>query len=319
MTMRAAVLTGPGQFRIETVARPTPASGEVLLRIEGCGVCASNLVPWSGPPWMRFPTAPGALGHEAWGVVEVCGPGVAHLPVGTRVAALSYNSYAQYDVARADAVLPLPAALHGQPVPGEPLACAVNILARSDIAAGQTVAIVGAGFLGALLTQMARGAGATVIAIARRRDSLEVAHRAGASHCVAMTTVQDTLAAVRAVAGDALCDRVIEAAGAQASLNLAGELCRERGRLVIAGYHQDGPREVNMWLWNWRGLDVINAHERDPAIYMQGMRTALAMIADGRLDPATLYTHCFSLDDLGAALDATRDRPAGFVKAWVRP
>jgi len=54
---------------------------------------------------------------------------------------------------------------------------------------------------------------------------------------------------------------VIEAAGQQWPLDLATELTRERGRLIIAGYHQDGPRQINMQLWNWRGLDVINAHE----------------------------------------------------------
>jgi hypothetical protein len=54
--------------------------------------------------------------------------------------------------------------------------------------------------------------------------------------------------------------------------DLAGELCAERGRLVIAGYHQDGMRQVNVQLWNWRGIDVINAHERDPQAYVDGMR-----------------------------------------------
>ncbi|MFC7608265.1 MDR/zinc-dependent alcohol dehydrogenase-like family protein [Teichococcus aestuarii] len=97
----------------------------------------------------------------------------------------------------------------------------------------------------------------------------------------------------------------------------AGELTAERGRLVVAGYHQDGPRQVNMWLWNWRGIDVINAHERDPEIYMAGMREALEAVASGRLDPAPLYTHRFPLDRLAEALDATRDRPDGFLKAVV--
>ena len=58
---------------------------------------------------------------------------------------------------------------------------------------------------------------------------------------------------------------------------------------MIAGYHQDGPRQVNMQLWNWRGLDVINAHERDPAVYVQGIREAVEAVAAGRLDPAALH------------------------------
>ena len=76
--------------------------------------------------------------------------------------------------------------------------------------------------------------------------------------------------AVKELTGGAFCDRVIEAVGKQWPLDLAAELTRERGRLIVAGYHQDGPRQVNMQLWNWRGLDVINAHERDPEVYMRG-------------------------------------------------
>jgi threonine dehydrogenase-like Zn-dependent dehydrogenase len=69
--------------------------------------------------------------------------------------------------------------------------------------------------------------------------------------------------------------------------------------------------------WNWKGIDVINAHERDPAVQMQGLREAIEAVASGRLDPAPLYTHHFPLERLGEALDATRDKPGGFVKALI--
>ena len=54
------------------------------------------------------------------------------------------------------------------------------------------------------------------------------------------------------------------------------------GRLVVAGYHQDGPRQVNMQDWNWKGIDVVNAHERDPAVHRHGLREAVAAVAGGR-------------------------------------
>ena len=72
-TMRAAVLEGPQRFSVAEVPLPEPGPGEVLIRLEGCGVCASNLTPWAGPDWMRFPTEPGGLGHEGWGVVDAVG------------------------------------------------------------------------------------------------------------------------------------------------------------------------------------------------------------------------------------------------------
>jgi threonine dehydrogenase-like Zn-dependent dehydrogenase len=316
-TMRAAVLEAPGRVRIHEVACPQPGPGQVRLRLEGCGVCASNLTPWAGPDWMQFPTAPGALGHEAWGTVDAVGDAVAGLSVGDRVAALSYNSYADFDLADAGAVVPLPESLRGQPFPGEPLGCAMNIFRRSEIAAGHTVAIVGIGFLGAILTRLASEAGARVIAVSRRDFSLDVARRMGAAETIRMEDHEGIIAQVKELTGGLFCDRVIEAVGKQWPLDLSAELTRERGKLIVAGYHQDGPRQVNMGLWNWRGLDVINAHERDPQIYIQGIREAVQAITSGRLDPSSLYTHRFPLHRLDEALNATRDRPDGFLKALV--
>jgi threonine dehydrogenase-like Zn-dependent dehydrogenase len=318
-TMRAAVVAAPGQVRMEDVARPSPGAGQVRVRLEGCGVCASNLTPWEGPEWMSFPLEPGALGHEGWGVVDAVGEGVTDLAVGDRVAALSYKSYAEYDIADAAACVKLPDALAGQPFPGEPLGCAMNIFKRADIQAGQTVAIVGIGFLGAILTRLATDAGARVIAVSRRPYSLELAKRFGAAEVVPMEDHYAIIEQVKALTDGQFCDRVVEAVGKQWPLDLAAELTRERGKLIIAGYHQDGPRQVNMWLWNWRGLDVINAHERDPKVYVDGIRDAVEAIASGRLDPSSLYTHTYPLDQLDEALNATRDRPDGFLKALVTP
>jgi threonine dehydrogenase-like Zn-dependent dehydrogenase len=315
--MRAAVVAGPGEIRVLEVARPEPGPGQVRVRLEGCGVCASNLTPWAGPEWMQFPTEPGALGHEGWGVIDAIGERVQGLAIGDRVAALSYKSYADYDIAEADAVVPLPAALGDEPFPGEPLGCAMNIFRRSDIQPGQTVAIVGIGFLGALLTRLATDAGARVIAISRRPYSLDVARSMGAAEVIPMEDHTAIVERVKALTGGGFCERVIEAVGKQWPLDLAGELTGERGRLVIAGYHQDGPRQINMWLWNWRGIDVVNAHERDPLLYAEGVRDAIAAVVAGQIDPRPLCTHIYPLDRLDAALNATRDKPDGFVKAII--
>ena len=86
---------------------------------------------------------------------------------------------------------------------------------------------------------------------------------------------------------------------------------------MLAGFHQDGRRSVDVQLWNWRGLDVVNAHERDPAIRLEGVREAAAAVVDGRLDPAPLYTHTRPLVRLHEAFELTRRRPEGFVKALV--
>lgn len=318
MSMRAGILVAPGRVELRRLSPPEPGPGQVLLRLQGCGVCASSMPLWEGRPWFDYPQPAGAPGHEGWGRIAALGAGVQGLAVGQRVAALSYRAHAEYDLADAAAVVPLPPALADADLPGEPLGCALNIFRRSDIRAGQTVAIVGIGFLGALLTRLAARAGARVIALSRRPFALEVARAAGAAHALLLEDDHARLVEqVRAITGEALCERCIEAVGLQRPLDLAAELTGVRGRLVIAGYHQDGLRQVNMQLWNWRGIDVVNAHERDPAQYVQGIREAVALMAEGALDPAPLLTHRFPLERLGEALELTRTRPDGFLKAVV--
>jgi threonine dehydrogenase-like Zn-dependent dehydrogenase len=317
--MNAAVLTGAGKLKIERVPVPEPGPGEIRVRLAGCGVCASNLTPWEGPEWMQFPTEPGALGHEGWGSVDAIGDGVDGIRPGDIVGALSGNAYAEYDIADASQVVRLPKALAGIDLPLEPFGCAFNIFRRSDIHAGQTVAIIGIGFLGAILVRLASNAGAGVVAISRRPESLDLAVSMGAAEPIPLHDHTPIIEGVRELTGGVFCDRVIEAVGKQWPLDLAAELTREGGRLIIAGYHQDGPRQVNMQLWNWRGFDVVNAHERDPQVALRGMREAVDAIESGLLDPKLLITHRYPLDRLDEALDATRDRPGSFVKAVVIP
>jgi threonine dehydrogenase-like Zn-dependent dehydrogenase len=191
----------------------------------------------------------------------------------------------------------------------------VNVFRRARIERGQSVVVVGVGFLGALVAQLAARAGARVIAISRRGFAREVATAAGAVETLDGVDRAATIARVTALTGGADC--VVEATGLQAPLDLAAELVRIRGRLVIAGYHQDGPRQVDMQLWNWRGIDVINAHERERQVYRSGMQAAIDAIVAGALDPTPLYTHNIPLDQLPRALELLRERPDGFLKALV--
>ncbi|MEN3340721.1 MAG: hypothetical protein V7644_125 [Actinomycetota bacterium] len=287
--MAAAVVGGARQARLVRAPLPEPGPGEALVRLEGCGVCASSLPAWEGRPWFSYPLEPGAPGHEGWGVVEGLGAGAEGLEPGERVALLSYRAFAEYDVAPAELCVPLPAELDGAPVPLEPLGCAVNVLRRADLLPGQRVAVVGLGFLGRLVAALAGRAGADVVEL-RRGDS---------------------------VTGPF--ERVVECAGTQAALDTASALVAERGRLVIAGYHQDGLRSVDLQSWNWRGIDVVNAHERDAAVVVEGMREGAALLARGELDLALLLSHRFPLPRLEEAFEAARTRPPGFVKAWVEP
>jgi threonine dehydrogenase-like Zn-dependent dehydrogenase len=204
---------------------------------------------------------------------------------GTRVAALCSNGFAEWDVADAETVVELPAELDGKPFPGEALACAVNVVRRAAVRDGDRVAVVGMGFLGTAVASL----------------------------------IGDVTEVLRDAPVEGEFDVVVEAAGTQGALDTASRLVATGGRLVVAGFHQDGPRTVDLQSWNWRGIDVVNAHERDPHRYVEGMRAAVELAVAGKLDLERLVTHRLPLDELGEAFRLASARPPGFLKAVVCP
>jgi threonine dehydrogenase-like Zn-dependent dehydrogenase len=278
-TARAAVLAAPGRTRVTERPVPQPGPGEVLVHVEGCGVCGSSLPLWEGRPWFTYPLAPGAPGHEVWG----------HTDDGRRVTGLSGHGFAEFDVLRETELVEIPPELDDVAFPGEALGCAVTVVRRANVRADEEIAVVGMGFLGTVVAKLCEVRGARVTRV-RRGDAPEGEFPG-----------------------------VIEAAGTQASLDTAARLVATGGRLVIAGYHQDGPRTVDLQSWNWRGLDVVNAHERDPRVALEGIEEAVRLAASGELDVVGLVTHTFPLEELDQAFAAASRRRPGFLKAVVCP
>jgi threonine dehydrogenase-like Zn-dependent dehydrogenase len=304
--VRALSLRGPADAVLVDAPEPSPGEGEVLVRIEACGVCGSDLNAWRGVQGIEYPLPPGAPGHETWGEVVGLGGGVSALGVGQRVTGLMWNGFADYGVAKAqDLVL----VSGDRPLLGEPLACAMNVLRRSGLQPGDRFVVVGFGYLAALLVQLLGEA--EWVAISRRADSRELALNLGAAAAYDFSNVPSNLWDSFPV--------VVEAAGVQQTLDFATWLTAYGGRLVIAGYHADGARTVNMQSWNWKGIDVINAHERQPRVYVEALRLALDRIDSTSVDLARLHTHTFALEEAAHAFAIAEERPAGFVKALVCP
>jgi len=304
--MRALCLDSPRQVSIVDVDAPTPGPGEVLVRVRACGVCGSDLNAWRGVPGVEFPLPAGAPGHEVWGEVAGLGEGVDALAKGQVVTGLIWNGFAELAVADATNLVAVTVG-----VLGEPLACAAGVVRRASIERGQRVAVVGFGYLAALIVQLLPRDNAGWIAVTRRHDSRQLALRLGADAAYDYSQVPSEAWDTYPV--------VIEAAGVQQSLDYATWLTAYGGRLVIAGYHADGSRTVNMQSWNWKGIDVVNAHERDPAVAMRNMCDGLKLADERRLELASLTSTTWPLEQVGDAFAAAEARPAGFVKAVVTP
>jgi threonine dehydrogenase-like Zn-dependent dehydrogenase len=158
-----------------------------------------------------------------------------------------------------------------------------------------------------------------VIAVSRRPFSLDIASAMGAAETISFGERWEVVEQVEKLTDGELCDVVVEAVGTQEPLDLAGELTKVRGRMVIAGFHQDGARTANIQLWNWRGLDLVNAHEREDAVRLAGVQAAVDAVVAGAFDPTPLYSHTYGFDGLGDAMDAMVERPDGFLKALWCP
>jgi L-iditol 2-dehydrogenase len=315
--MRLAVLTEPRQFKIVDAPLPRIGPDEVLVRVAACGVCASELDIYQGlSGHASYPWQPG---HEVSGVVERVGERAAGFAPGDPVAVwVTERGYGEYVAVPADHCF------HAGDVPlhlalGEPLACAVNAVELAGIALGDDVVIVGAGFMGLLIQRLVQVRGPRRVIVADTRD--EALGRAASSGATAtVNTAREPLAeAVRDLTGGVGADVTIEITGAQAALEAIGECTRMSGTLVIAGYHQGAPRLLPLADWNWNAFRIANAHFRDVATILRGMRAGMRLVTAGRISLEGLVTHRFPLATIDEAFSTAIDKPEGFVKATVIP
>jgi propanol-preferring alcohol dehydrogenase len=268
--MQAAVLPDFGRpLSIEDVPVPEPREGEVLLRVEACGVCHSDLHIADGDtPGFRAATKPRLIpGHEVVGRVVRRGPGVSHLDEGQRVGvAWLHNAcgqceqcregnenlcrngagvtgmtvdggYAQFMRAVASHALPVPEALRSDEA--APLFCAgvttYRALKNAHAGAGQRVAVYGVGGLGHVAVQIARALGAEVIALDVTDDKLALARELGAAHALNAADPESTRT-LRRMGGVHV---AVVTSAAPAAYEAALKALRPTGTLSVVGLPTD--------------------------------------------------------------------------------
>lgn len=316
--MRYSHLVGPQRSEIVDGSIGEPGEGEVQVRVTACGVCASELHPWNS----GVPAYPRRLGHEPVGVVEAIGPGVSRFAAGDRVTGLFLEAFTDTSIVAEDVLLPVPEGVADENAMGEPLACLVNAQRRTPIELADRVALIGLGYMGLGMFQLLKLRGpSSIIAIDVREEAREHARKLGADEVYHPDEVPEDYHLTRWEdwESDRGLDVVVEASGTQPGLTLAGKLVRAHGVLSILGFHQGGDRRVDVEMWNWKAIDVVNAHVRRRQDLLESMRIGLELEAKGLIDLGSLVTHRYDLDGVDQAYAALKDKPEGFIKAVIRP
>jgi threonine dehydrogenase-like Zn-dependent dehydrogenase len=325
MKMKASLLIGKQQSQVMEVDIPSIGEEEVLIRVTVCGVCASELHPWmEGAGWLEASGQYPIFGHEPVGVIEKIGSRVQGFKVGDRVTGLIQNAFAEFAKVNYLKIVHVPESLDDLEALGEPLSCLMSGADRTPVSLGDKVAVIGAGFMGLGFLQLLRLKGAgRIIAVDMRAESLEHAQRFGADEIYTPLNVKPEYKVTewahmeQEIKGF---DVAVDASGSQGGLQLAGDMTAVHGILSIVGYHQGhgGMRNVNMELWNWKAISVINAHERRNEVHIKQMEAGLKLIAGRLFNMKDLITNVYNLDEVDQAYDAIKSKPQGFIKSVIR-
>jgi threonine dehydrogenase-like Zn-dependent dehydrogenase len=263
--VKAALLSENG-FEIKEIEKPECKKNEVIIKTKYCGICEGDLHRYKMALENNELPEIVLLGHEGSGVVVEVGECVEDFKVGDRVTAMKEGAFAEYFAAASAELAKIEgegdySELNKDPL-GEAVACCVHAGNRFNLKAGDSVALIGAGFMGLVSLELAQLQGAVETAAFDLLDwRLEKAKILGADEVYN----PNKLSAADKEKLEEKFDLVIEATGVQAAVDMASDLVKKHGRIVLLGYHQsnNGIRQVDMKKWNYKAIDVINGHVRN--------------------------------------------------------
>jgi L-iditol 2-dehydrogenase len=342
--MRAAVLHGREDVRVEQVPIPEPGPGEVRVRVRAALTCGTDAKVFRRGYHARMITAPALFGHEMAGVVDAVGEGVTAFAPGTPVVTansapcgaceycrggraslcdrlLFWNgAYAELALIPAPIVaqnlLALPPGLSfRRAAMTEPLACVVRGMEAARIRSGQTVAIIGAGPIGLMFVRLAAAAGARVLVGGRRRPRLDKALELGASLAVSVDEGDAVERLRRETPGGLGASVVVEAAGRAESCEAALRLVRKGGTvLLFAGSPAGTTVPLDVARAHYEEITVTSSFHHTPAAFRESLR----LIAEGVVDPDALITGERDLDAVPSVL-AEMARGSDDLKTAIVP
>jgi L-iditol 2-dehydrogenase len=346
--MKAAVLYGKEDLRLELVAVPRAGPGELVVRVGAALTCGTDLKVYRRGYHAMMLKPPIPFGHEVAGVVAEVGAGVTGFRVGDRVVALNsapcdvcffcrhgqqnlcedllFNNGAYAEFLRIPArivekntlLVPDGVSLEHAALT-EPLACVVRGLEESGAKGGDTMVVIGAGPIGLMFMHAAELAGVRVIAVVKRVDQIEAARVFGASEVVQVGAVKDVVEATRALTPDGRgADVVIEAVATPATWEWAVDMVRKGGVVNFFGGPPSGTKvQLDTNRLHYGDITLKASFHHTPAT----CRTAFGLVTSGRFKCAEYITGRASLEDVPALFAKMMARNGGSrdIKTAVFP
>ncbi len=344
--MKAAVYRGPNDLRVEDLPVPEVAAGEILIRVDACGVCGTDIKKIE----KGLLPAPRVFGHEIAGTVAQVGTGVGRYREGQRVvvhhhvpcgacyycARKAYTHCALYKKNGTTAgfepsgggmaeyvkamdwivergVIPIPEGVRPEEaVFVEPVNTCLKAVQKAEISKGQTVLVVGQGPIGLLLMQIARWAGASVIGSDTMPDRLAMSRSLGA--LAALDARNDVVGKVRGLTEGRGADVVLLATVGRAAFAQAVEAARPAGVVLVFAATAPGEVvEVDLGTQNPQEKDILFSYSSSADI----QDLAARLVFERQINVRDLVTHRFPIEESARAI-AVAARPApGVLKVVV--
>ena len=343
--MLGAVLHGREDLRLERVAKPAAAAGELVLRVDAALTCGTDLKVFRRGYHAKMLTANRLFGHELAGTVVEVGEGVTSFAPGDRVVPLNsapcdacffcrngqqnlcedllFNNGAYAEFLRIPArivaknTLRVPNAMPlAHAALTEPLACVVRGLEESGARAGQTAIVLGAGPIGLLFVHAASLAGLHVIAVVKRLDQVATARALGASKIVRIAEVEDVVAATRALtpAGRGA-DIVFEAVATPEAWQWAVQMARKGGTVNLFGGPPAGTTAAfDTNLLHYSDLTIKASFHHTPST----ARKAFAMLQSGEFACDAFLTSTATLEEVPTLFQRMLTRPAEGTRPEIK-
>ncbi|MFC1735732.1 zinc-binding dehydrogenase [Candidatus Hydrogenedentota bacterium] len=318
MQVPAACLVEPG--KIETRNKKLEMTHDSLLvRIVGNGVCGTDVSYFAGHvPGLKYPRF---FGHESVGIVEEVGKNVEGFASGDLVTGGwgAYSSHVVVSKLQYTMQIPDHGSLSPEYIMGDPLQCIATIIRAAKPEFGDSVAVVGCGFMGLMcISALAGRLVQSLFAIDLIEERLGRAAESGAVKTLNPVTDDVRDAILEATEGKGV-DICIEASGNASAVDLAARILKKgRGRLVLGGFHPK-PASYDFLPWAIKGLEVINAHPNFSCDLMEDMRRGVIAQLEGVFPTEKLVTHRFTIEQTQDVFEAASERSTDYIKGVMVP